>query len=361
LQPEVEPQALASPDFTRLNITWIIPDFMAGAGGHMTIFRIARYLQEFGHNVSLLIQTPNFHTTPQAALETIRTHFQPFDGAVGLLGDELPHLRGDALIATDRFTCYPVQAIGGFRRKFYFVQDYETQFFPMGAEALLTENTYRMGFDCLCAGEWLQSMMQERYNLWAACWPLAHDSTFYFVDKGAQRGTNRIAFYARHATARRAVELGLMALDLLWERGVDFHAEFFGWDIGNLGVKYPYTNHGILSPQRLGNLYRASTIGVVFSATNHSLVNKEMMACGLPVIDLDVESVRASFPNDCLSTAYPLPESIADAISGLLNDASRRDTVAKAGLSFISGLSWEKSARVVEQALIDRLKLSAGG
>jgi hypothetical protein len=56
-----------------------------------------------------------------------------------------------------------------------------------------------------------------------------------------------------------------------------------------------------------------------------------------------------------------LPESIADAISGLLNDASRRDTVAKAGLSFISGLSWEKSARVVEQALIDRLKLSAGG
>ena len=45
----------------------------------------------------------------------------------------------------------------------------------------------------------------------------------------------------------------------------------------------------------LADLYRRATVGVVFSATNYSLIPHEMMACGLPVVELDGESTRADF------------------------------------------------------------------
>ncbi|MGV2131134.1 hypothetical protein ACQZ4P_01060 [Agrobacterium vitis] len=77
-----------------------------------------------------------------------------------------------------------------------------------------------------------------------------------------------------------------MALDILRKRNVDFEVDFFGWPLGKLNFDFPYRDLRILKSQQLAELYREATVGVVFSATNHSLVNKEMMACGLPVMDL---------------------------------------------------------------------------
>lgn len=65
-------------DMNRLDITWVIPDFMPGAGGHMTIFRIASHLEKFGHNVRFLVQNPSVHKTGAEARKTINEHFQPF-------------------------------------------------------------------------------------------------------------------------------------------------------------------------------------------------------------------------------------------------------------------------------------------
>jgi len=338
-----------------MRIAWIIPDFRPGDGGHMTIFRIARYLENFGHDISFLIQNPSHHNIGQDALNTINRCFQPLNADVQLLRNPLPKLHGDAIIATDRFTCYPVKAMSGFKRKFYFVQDYETAFYPMGAEALLSENTYQMGFDCLCAGDWLATMMRHKYGNWSCSWPLAYDPDHYFYDSSVYRDDRRIAFYARYATARRAVELGVMAFEILAKRGVDFHVDFFGADVGNMGADYSYTNHGLLSSAELGSLYREASIGVVFSATNHSLVNKEMMACGLPVVDLDVESVRCSFPNDAIHFVCPRPEAIADGMELLLNASDLRENLRQVGSTFVDGLSWERSARIVENAIVARL------
>src|SRR5208282_1871900 len=289
-EKQTPPSTIASFDPRRLKIVWIIPDFVPGNGGHMTIFRIASYLEQFGHEVAFLIQNPSRHLTGREALKTINEQFQPFNGRVELLGAKLPRLKGDALIATDRFTCYPVRAMAGFRRKFYFVQDYETQFYPMGSEALLAENTYSMGFDCLCAGDWLADMMRKRCGLWAMTWPIAYDpAVYYHTSQNVARSENRISFYARFVTPRRAVELGMMALDILSARNLPFHVDFFGWDLRRLTVGYSHTNHGIVPSRNLGELYRRAAVGVVFSTTNHSLVNRAMMASGLPVVDFALE------------------------------------------------------------------------
>ncbi|WP_164901744.1 glycosyltransferase family protein [Neorhizobium lilium] len=356
------PPPVETMDLSRLRITWVIPDFMPGAGGHMTIFRIASHLEQFGHQITFLVQNPSIHNTSEAAAETINRHFQPFSGSVQLFSETTPKAEGDALIATDRFTCYPVEAMGGFTRKFYFVQDYESNFYPAGAEALLTEATYHFDFDCLCAGNWLHKRMSEEFGRWSMSWPLAYDASVYNLGMGEiPRTSNRIALYARYVTSRRAVELAFMALEILRGRNLDFEVDFFGWPLGKLSVPYPYRDLGILSASELADVYRQATIGVVFSATNHSLVNKEMMACGLPVVDLDLNTVRSIFPADSMAFAKPTPEGIADEIERLLTSPVERQTMAERALNYVQEFSWEKSARMIEAAIRQRVSAAAEG
>ncbi len=324
----------------------------------MTIFRIAHFLEKFGHEVCLFIQHPSSHDTAEAARETINKHFQPFSGPIELFSETLPKAIGDALIATDRFTCYPVNAMTGFRKKFYFVQDYETLFYPMGTEALITDATYSFEFDCLCAGEWLHEIMTTRFGRWSIAWPLSYDGSIYEVNEKVERASNRIAFYARFYTPRRAAELGFLALEILKQRGVEFEVDFFGDDIGKMKLGYDHVNHGVVDVTGLAEIYQKATIGVVFSTTNHSLVNKEMMACGLPVVDLDVDSVNMIFPKDAMAFANPTPEGIANTIQALLEDKSKQVEIADAGRSFVRRSSWENSARIIENAIKERVLLA---
>jgi hypothetical protein len=60
-------------------------------------------------------------------------------------------LAGDIIIATDRWTVYPVVSAPNFKERFYFIQDYEPYFYPVGENYLTTEQTYHMGLCGLCA------------------------------------------------------------------------------------------------------------------------------------------------------------------------------------------------------------------
>lgn len=338
-----------------MDIHYVIPDFAPGAGGHMTIFRIVRWLESFGHQVTLWIQNPSVHKTPKDAFNDINEHFQPVRAKVRFLPKDVSAMTGDAIIATDRWTAYPVRAMAKFRRRFYFVQDHESEFYPSGADSLLTEQTYRFGFDCLCAGEWLTHMMIEKYGLWAHKWDLAYDPTVYNTEGTETRKPGHIAFYARHATARRAVELGMLAFDVLAERGIDFHVDFYGTNLGDMKVPYAYTSHGILAADELGSLYRSCELGLVMSATNYSLVPREMIACGLPVVELDVDSTRAVFADTPVTLVEPDPYRMADALEALLSDQARCKDLSAKGLESVKKFCWETSARSVEAGLQNRM------
>lgn len=347
-------------DPARMDIHYVIPDFAPGAGGHMTIFRIVRWLESFGHQVTLWIQNPSVHKTPDDAFDDINAHFQPVRANVCFLPKDVSAISGDAIIATDRWTAYPVRAMSKFRRRFYFVQDHESEFYPSGAASLLTEQTYRFGFDCLCAGEWLTHLMRDKYDQWAHKWDLAYDPAIYNAKGTQTRKTGHIAFYARHATARRAVELGMLAFEVLAKRSVDFHIDFYGVDLGNIKLPYTYTSHGILSATELGNLYRSCEVGLVLSATNYSLVPREMMACALPVVEIDVDSTRAVFNDTPVTLAEPNPYKMADALEQLLREPGRRNELATKGLEHVQSFCWEDSAHSVEEGLVKRMKQTQG-
>jgi glycosyltransferase involved in cell wall biosynthesis len=129
--------------------------------------------------------------------------------------------------------------------------------------------------------------------------------------------------------------------------------DFFGATMGAMKVPYQYTDHGVLSDPQLAELYRGCTIGMVFSATNYSLIPHEMMACGLPVVDLMSPSTAGEFPLDAITLCEPTPEAIARDIARLLADDALLGRQRERAFLYVRQLSWEKSARQIERALLD--------
>ncbi|MEL6883589.1 MAG: glycosyltransferase [Pseudomonadota bacterium] len=364
LGPDVEVARLpadhkANP--AAMTLHWIVPDFNRGGGGHMTIFRMIRHLETFGHRCKIWILSPTVHMRAEDAYDDIVKYFQCVEAEVDFIENGFAQATGDAVIATSWETAYVADATQGFAAKFYFVQDHEVEFYPTGTERLLAQRTYEFDFAAICASPWLEKIMREKYGQWARHFYLAYDHDYYEIpdsEKHAARfsperaGPVRIAVYARGHTARRCVDLALIALDKLADRDVDFEVHFYGTDrLPFSATRFPAFTHGVIEAGELAELYRSCDLGVCFSATNYSLVPQEMMACGLPLLELDTESTREIFPDDVVTLAGPDPSDIADKLADMIRNTDARRAQSQAAYDWVSRFTWEGAARAVESAL----------
>jgi glycosyltransferase involved in cell wall biosynthesis/GT2 family glycosyltransferase len=341
-----------------LQIHWVIPNFTRGLGGHMTIFRAIDFLERCGHDCTIWVHSEIKGDKP-SRLSSLHKRIidQCFvklkTDQVYMLGntnEDLERVSGDVVIATDRMSAYPVLGMRKFTKRFYFVQDYEPLFFARGTSTVLTEQTYTSnhGFACICASPWLKNMMIEQGNP-AISFPLAVDSNTYYHSRVNKRSKNTIAFYVRRSTPRRLYQLGLLALRALFDLGDSFEIVTFGEDyLPDLGIPVKITHAGILNAESLSKLYQSCTAGLVLSGTNYSLVPNEMMACGLPVVDIDATHTRLSYTPNTAVLAQPNPEALAAALSQLLNDDNLRDKVTSAGIAATKNLTWDQSNTIVE-------------
>ena len=349
----VMPRASYNP--ASLDLHWVIPDFGIGGGGHMTIFRMVHWLEFFGHRCTIWIKSDQ-PVDPMESYERILKHYRFVKAQCRPLDDSFAEASGDGVIATSWDTARVVAAASGFKGRFYFVQDNEALFYPRGSRSLGAETSYDLPLACICAGAWLKSRMQERHGRWARSFDLSYDPEDFFPPAAARTNpVPRIAFYGRTATERRCVELGWMALEILAERGMTFEVDLFGSIETPPPMPFPVVQHGILGAVDLGMLFRAVDVGLCFSATNYSLIPQEMMATGLAVVELDVESTRATFPIGAVTKARPDPQAIADALASLITSAQTRAQQGAQGQAYVERTSWESSARSVESALRDYL------
>ncbi len=91
---------------------------------------------------------------------------------------------------------------------------------------------------------------------------------------------------------------------------------------------------------------------MVLSLTNPSLVPTEMLACGLPVVDLAVPSMRATFGHDGpIALAAVDPIAVCESIETLLDDLMARATRAREGVEFVAARSWPGAAAQVADGL----------
>ena len=349
-----------------LQIHWVIPNFTPGLGGHMTIFRTIDYLERCGHQCTIWVHSELKGNDKPSRLSSLhkRVIDQSFislqTDQVYMLGnnqEDLDRVSGDIVIATDRMSTYPVLGMKKFQRRFYFVQDYEPYFFARGSSSILTEQSYASenNFSCICASPWLKQKMESFGNS-AISFPLAVDHSVYHPKIDQKRSSHAIAFYVRRSTPRRLYELGLLALRALFDLGDDFEIITFGEkDLPDLGIPVKVRHAGILEANDLANLYRQCTVGFVLSGTNYSLVPNEMMACGLPVVDIDAEHTRVSYQPETAVLAEATPVGLASALSHLLNDALFRERTAKAGLNATEHLSWDSSNKLIEAFIQESL------
>jgi glycosyltransferase involved in cell wall biosynthesis len=343
----------------RLDVHWVIPDIEApGRGGHMTIFRMIRWLETFGHRCTVWVNDPNPAWSDDARRDLVQRSYQAVRADIGVLPPEPTFPSNAVVVATSWTTALVVNARPDAPNRFYFVQDDERLFHPAGAKTLAADRTYALDFGYLCAGSWLAGMLSRDHGRWARAFDLAPDERQHPPAAAPDNPRPRIAVYARGHTERRAVDLALMGLQALAEAGVEFQAEFFGSDAPLDAAPFPAVNHGVLDPERLADLYRQCDLGLCFSATNPSLIPQEMMACGLPVVELDGPGPRAVLPDEVITLAGPDPRGVADTLRRLLGDPSARREQAQRALAWVSGLSWETSARQVETAVLERLQQS---
>jgi glycosyltransferase involved in cell wall biosynthesis len=115
---------------------------------------------------------------------------------------------------------------------------------------------------------------------------------------------------------------------------------------------------GVLDRDALAEAYSHATVGVVLSLTNYSLIAQEMLACGLPCVDLDRPSTRSVYGADGAVELVPLdPAALASAVERLLDDRAEWERRSRAGVEFVAPRTWERAAEQVEAELRRALAL----
>jgi glycosyltransferase involved in cell wall biosynthesis len=121
---------------------------------------------------------------------------------------------------------------------------------------------------------------------------------------------------------------------------------------------FAFEQLGVESTERLRRLYSEATVGLSLSLTNYSLIPNEMLACGLPVVELAGRASEGVYGMDgsVITLAEPDPHAIAQAVSGLLGDPARRERQSAAGLEFVRDRTWERSTDAIEEGLFSALR-----
>lgn len=342
-----------------LTINWILRAPIASTGGgYRTIFRLANYLGIRGHQVRLYVEAIA-HLAGLSDGEIIQfceTNFGPLSADIYIGHENI--LPADATIATNWPTAYTVFNHKSSIYKFYFVQDYEPEFYdildPLYEAA---EKTYYLPLQFITIGDYLSDRLINLNGRNAETIPFGIDSkTFHVTQRPEKRfGNTKVLFFARPGLKRRGYHLGLQALELAKKMNPDLKVYFFGTQTSELGeVPFEFVNLGVLSPTQVAAEMNDCHILLSLSLSNISWVPFEGMACGAAVIEADVPSVRRMVNENAIRLANPNPEAIAESINQLSNDSNYRINIANNGIEYMKSHKWENTCQHFEKILIDR-------
>jgi O-antigen biosynthesis protein len=346
---------LPRPSASSLVMNWLIPEPFPGAGGDTAIFRIIRHLAEFGHDIRVYVVPYNLmnNYSTERIRDYVGKHFGPTPARYyrwsGYVDD------ADCTFATFWPTALELLALPNGGQRYYLVQDFEPFFYPAGSPpCLAAENTYRAGLHCITLGPWLAKLLRERYQAMADHFDYAVDTDIYWPRPGLRDDQRqRLCFYARPATPRRAYELGLEALQLVKARLPELEIVFYGAEELTPSPSFPFVNRGLLKQDGLAALFSSCDVGLVFSLTNPSFVPLEMMACGCVVIEIASERLEGVLTHGQDAwLVEPTPQAVADGVVQLLEEKQLRERLVENGYARTKTMPWSQSVRQIEAVLL---------
>ncbi|MBR3256922.1 glycosyltransferase [Candidatus Saccharibacteria bacterium] len=322
---------------TKGRIAWLIPWFSSGSGGHRTIFSNINRLVDHGYQCDAYIQTLN-NEYPSEILERIREGYGEFKGDV-FAGYTLADKKYDMVFATGWDTAEPVSKTK-IKHKMYFIQDFEPWFFAMGSEYLTAEDSYRLNLDGITIGKWLSEKISSKYPMNTNYFNFCADlGTYKKLDNIKKE--DAICLIFQPGKPRRCDKIALKALQIVQEIRPKTKIYLYGSmakAIHGLNV----THLGEISTDKCNELYNKCSVGICMSASNPSRIPFEMMAAGLPVVELYHENNLYDFPEKGCLLAQPNPESIATAILEVLNNKELRMSMSEAGNKYMQDYPIEK-------------------
>jgi glycosyltransferase involved in cell wall biosynthesis len=330
-------------------INWVIPDFSIGSGGHLTIFRVVKKLEETGFVCRINIDGDTHFSNGEEARKCIRENFFPIEAEVGIGREELRPAA--ATFATGWTTAYTVRDFMGSGKKYYFVQDFEPFFFAHGSDYIFAEETYRLGFKAITAGDWLAEKLAHEYGVETIPFRFSYDAGLYHPQSRRDPHIKRVFYYGRPVTPRRAFELGLLTLARVHEMNPEIEFVLAGWDVSGYQISFPYASAGVLPPNELAALYSQCDVALVLSFTNLSLLPLEVMACRCAVVSNGGANVEWLLDGRVARIADSNPEALSDAIVSLFEDAESLESLKQEGLRYAQSTSWDEEVEKISMAI----------
>lgn len=337
-----QPKKWPGTDRKSLRLNWLMPPPGKGSGGHLNIFRFIKYLEDAGHDCRIYIYTFDKKGSVAAIRAIMGDSYPQVAAPMEWIDSADEMMEADGILPTSWETAYPAYNFKGSAKRFYFVQDFEPFFYPIGSLYRLAENTYKFGFYGVTAGNWLSTKLRRDYGMPTDHYDFGSEESLYsYINEKPRK---EILFYARPYTERRGFEMGVMALDLFHRRHPDFIINMAGYDISSYKIPFPYQNLKTLELEQLNELYNRCAAGLVLSFTNMSLLPLELLGSGtIPVVN-DGENNRLVSDNKYIAYAPADPVSIANALSDVI---ARKDLpgYAKKASESVRATSWEEAGK----------------
>lgn len=315
-----------------MRAAWVLPSLIEGSGGHRTILQNVQYLIRKGYECDVYVEDKGEVKNSEELRRQAETLFGKHDCRF-ILGYDIQG-EYDIIFATAWFTAKVVRDCNSKAVKAYFIQDFEALFNPMGDGYILACNSYGYGLKPVTIGRWLSHKMQTEYHTPSRYFDFCADRRIYRPLPDAKK-EHAICFVYQPDKPRRCSVLGIEALGIVKFLRPDVKIYLYGSNIkGN--VWFEHENLGIIPLEKCNALYNKCEVGLCISSSNPSRIPFEMMAAGLPVVDLYMENNFYDMPNEGVRLAHTTPESIAQALIEILDHKETAAEMSEAGKRYMA-------------------------
>ena len=315
-----------------MRAAWVLPSLIEGSGGHRTILQNVQYLIRKGYECDVYVEDKGEVKNSEELRRQAETLFGKHDCRF-ILGYDIQG-EYDIIFATAWFTAKVVRDCNSSAVKAYFIQDFEALFNPMGDGYILACNSYGYGLKPVTIGRWLSHKMQTEYHTPSRYFDFCADRRIYRPLPEAKK-EHAICFVYQPDKPRRCSVLGIEALGIVKFLRPDVKIYLYGSNIkGN--VWFEHENLGIIPLEKCNALYNKCEVGLCISSSNPSRIPFEMMAAGLPVVDLYMENNFYDMPNEGVRLAHTTPESIAQALIEILDHKETAAEMSEAGKRYMA-------------------------
>ncbi|HEV7454690.1 MAG TPA: hypothetical protein VGO07_05520 [Candidatus Saccharimonadales bacterium] len=327
----------------KLTFNWIMPPPGKGSGGHHNIFRFIKTLEDAGHTCRIYLYADG-GKGPTGDIIAVMDSYPVVKATPGMQWLHNPDDMepADGIFCTSWETAYASFNAAMPAKRFYFVQDFEPYFYPVGGMYTLAENTYKFGFFGVTAGGWLAKKLARDYGMQTGHFDFGSDAKLYsYVNEGERK---EVFCYVRPYTERRGFEIAIMALDLFHRKHPEFVINLAGWDVSEYDIPFPYNNLKTLELHELNALYNKCAAGLVLSFTNMSLLPLELLGSGaIPVVN-EGENNSLVSNNPYIAYAASNPKALADELSAIVSRKDLPSYLRKASQS-VARTTWGESGK----------------